>query len=241
MLMLVIAGIVFVILAASVLAYVFPMRSMRPLASGKIEGTDVTAVKSRINNLFFLPAGDDWIVIDAGSDAGGVKREMERLSIDGRKVKRVFLTHTDYDHVASIVLFPNAAIYMNRLEKQMIDGTTIRQFFKKNRLPQLRDTNKIVWMEDQEVIDFGGHKVRMISVPGHTKGAAMYAVDEKYLFTGDAFCPADGRILVHPYTMDKVQARKTIQEIKRELWKYEKVFTAHYGLMERSDRIGGIA
>lgn len=170
MLMLVIAGIVFVILAASVLAYVFPMRSMRPLASGKIEGTDVTAVKSRINNLFFLPAGDDWIVIDAGSDAGGVKREMERLSIDGRKVKRVFLTHTDYDHVASIVLFPNAAIYMNRLEKQMIDGTTIRQFFKKNRLPQLRDTNKIVWMEDQEVIDFGGHKVRMISVPGHTKG-----------------------------------------------------------------------
>ncbi|MDO4333933.1 MAG: MBL fold metallo-hydrolase [Eubacteriales bacterium] len=232
MLMIVVVGIILAILAVSVMAYVAPMRSMHPLASGKIAGTDVTAIKNRINNLFFLPSGDGWIVIDAGSDAEMGKREMDRLSIDGRKVKGVFLTHTDYDHVACVVLFPNAVIYMNQQEKQMIDGSTFRQFVRKNRLPKLRDTNEIVWMADQESVNFGERRVTMLSVPGHTTGSAMYAVDGKYLFTGDAFCLKDDHILVHPYTMDKLEAQKSIRKIKGELQKYEKVFTAHYGLME---------
>ncbi|MDE6761060.1 MAG: MBL fold metallo-hydrolase [Lachnospiraceae bacterium] len=232
--------------------YVFPMCTMHPLASGKIEGTDIITVKNRINNLFFIPQGRDWIVIDAGSDAGAVKREMKRMSIDGDRVKAVFLTHTDYDHVASIVLFPNAAIYMNEQEKQMIDGSTYRQIFKKNRLPQLSDSNKIVYLSEYKMIEAvtnwsgGGvdethghqqdalckHQVRMIPAPGHTKGSAMYVVDEKYLFTGDAFKTAGGRILLHPYTMDRKQAKETLHRIKEELNKYEKVFTAHYGLVE---------
>lgn len=57
-------------------------------------------------------------------------------------------------------------------------------------------------------------------------------LDEKYLFTGDAFKIADDRILIHPYKMDKNKAQKTIYSIKNQLINYEKVFTAHYGLME---------
>lgn len=56
------------------------MFSMHPLKSGKIEGTDIIAIKNRINNLFFISVEKDWIVIDAGSDAKLVKREMEKLS-----------------------------------------------------------------------------------------------------------------------------------------------------------------
>ena len=76
------------------------------------------------------------------------------------------------------------------------------------------------------------HRVRMILAPGHTKGSAMYVVDEKYLFTGDAFKTTGDRILLHPYTMDRKQAKETIHRIKEELNKYEKVFTAHYGMVE---------
>lgn len=247
-----IIGIILVAAVILIFLYVFPMCTMHPLATGKIEGTDIIAVKSRINNLFFIPQGGDWIVIDAGSDAGAVKREMKRMSIDGNRVKGVFLTHTDYDHVASIVLFPNAVIYMSEQEKQMIDGSTYRQFIKKNKLPELRDSNKIVYLSEYKVIEvvtnWSGadveeargsqqdalckHKVRMIPAAGHTKGSAMYVVDEKYLFTGDAFKTAEGRILVHPYTMDRKQAKETIHRIREEFNKYEKVFTAHYGLVE---------
>lgn len=250
-----ITGILLLAAVILFLLYVFPMCTMHPLATGKIEGTDIIAINNRINNLFFIPvgvptpSGRDWIVIDAGSTVGKVKREMERMSIDGNRVKGVFLTHTDYDHVASLALFPNAVIYMSEQEKQMINGSTYRQFLKKNRLPKLCDSNKIVYLSEQKMIEvitteldephgqqkqpLDSHKVRMIQVPGHTKGSAMYVVDEKYLFTGDAFKIADGRILVHPYTMDRKQAKETIHRVQDELKKYEKVFTAHYGLIEK--------
>lgn len=225
-------GLCFVVFVILLLIYTFPMQSMHPLASGEIEGTDIIAIKNRINNLFFIPSGGDWIAIDAGSDIKLVKREMERMSIDGHKVKAVFLTHTDYDHVASIPLFPNATIYMSKQEEQMIDGSTNRQFIKKNNLPKLNDSNKIIYLSDNETIDLYKHKVRIIWVPGHTSGSAMYALDGKYLFTGDAFKIADDRILVHPYTMDRRMAQETIQNIKDDMKNYEKVFTAHYGMIE---------
>ena len=225
-------GICFTVLVILLLIYVFPMHFMHSLDSGRVEGTDIIAIKNRINNLFFIPSDKGWIVIDAGSDAKLVKQEMGQLSIDGYSVKCVFLTHTDYDHVASISLFPNATIYMSEQEQQMIDGSTNRQFFKKNSLPKLSDSNKIQYLQDNEVIEIHKHKVCIIKAPGHTKGSAMYLLDEKYLFTGDAFKITGNDISVHPYTMDKKQAQETIYGIKGELRKYEKVFTAHYGLLK---------
>lgn len=228
-----IVAIVLTLLAVSILIYISPMCFMHPLSNGKIQTTDIVAIKNRINNLFFIPQGADWIVVDAGSDARLAKQEMESLLIDRYRVKSVFLTHTDYDHVASVKLFPNAVIYLSKQEKQMIDGSTNRQLLKKNNLPKLSNSNKIIYMSDNDIIDLGNRKVRIIYAPGHTKGSALYAVDEKYLFTGDAFKSAGGHISVHPYTMDRKQAKKTILRIKDELEKYDKVFTAHYGLIEK--------
>ncbi|MBR1865839.1 MAG: MBL fold metallo-hydrolase [Lachnospiraceae bacterium] len=227
----VVIGSIFGIGVLVALAFVWPMHFMSPLQSGKIDGTDIIAVRNRINNLFFIPSGKNWIVVDAGSDAKAVMQEMERLGIDGKKVTGVFLTHTDYDHVASLPLFPNATIYMSKWEKQMIDGSTRRQLLKKNRLPKSADFNRIVWLTEDDRISIKEHDVRMIWAPGHTKGSAIYVVDEQYVFSGDAFRVVDGDIRVHPYTMDRVQAEQTIQSIKGELQRYEKVFTAHYGIL----------
>ncbi len=231
------AGFCFTVFIILLFLYVLPMFFMNPLASGRIDGTDIIAIKNRSNNLFFIPLDEDWIVIDAGSDAKSVKREMEKMGIDGNKVKGVFLTHTDYDHVASIVLFPNAVIYMSKQEEQMIDGSTNRQFVKKNRLPELKESNKVTCLSDNEMIDLYKNKIRIIWAPGHTKGSAIYVLNEKYLFTGDAFKIADGDIVLHPYTMNRKAAQETIRKIKDELKNYEKVFTAHYGLIENDMRV----
>ena len=174
----VVIGSIFGIGVLVALAFVWPMHFMSPLQSGKIDGTDIIAVRNRINNLFFIPSGKNWIVVDAGSDAKAVMQEMERLGIDGKKVTGVFLTHTDYDHVASLPLFPNATIYMSKWEKQMIDGSTRRQLLKKNRLPKSADFNRIVWLTEDDRISIKEHDVRMIWAPGHTKGSAIYVVDE---------------------------------------------------------------
>ncbi|MDE6739779.1 MAG: hypothetical protein K2K07_11875, partial [Lachnospiraceae bacterium] len=74
--------IIVILVAIISLAAVLPMCFMHPLPSGKVEGTDIVAIKNRSNNLFFIPAGENWIVIDAGSDSRAVQSEMERLSID---------------------------------------------------------------------------------------------------------------------------------------------------------------
>lgn len=220
---------VMILLAAIALMAVLPMCFMHPLASGKVEDTDITAIKNRSNNLFLIPLEENWIVVDAGSDIRSVQSEMERLSIDAGKVMGVFLTHTDYDHVASVPLFSNATIYMSEQEKQMIDGSTYRQMLKKNKLPGVHDADRINYLPDNGTVDFDGHRVRIIWVPGHTRGSAMYAVDEKYLFTGDAFKADKREMTVHPYTMDRRQARESIRKIKEECGRFEKVLTAHYG------------
>lgn len=64
MLFAVIAG-GFTALIILIFVYVLPMHYMHPLSSGKIEGTDIIAVKNRINNIFFIPSDGDWIAIDA--------------------------------------------------------------------------------------------------------------------------------------------------------------------------------
>ena len=61
------------------LLYVLPMFFMHPLDSGRIEGTDIIAIKNRSNNLFFISMNEDWIVIDAGSDVKSIKQEMEKM------------------------------------------------------------------------------------------------------------------------------------------------------------------
>lgn len=222
---------IIILVAIIALAAVLPMCFMHPLPSEKVEGTEITAIKNRSNNLFFITAGENWLVIDAGSDSKAVQSEMERLSIEAGKVLGVFLTHTDYDHVASLPLFSNATVYMSEQEKQMIDGSTYRQLIKKNKLPESCEVDRIVYLSDNEVVELDGHRVRSIWVPGHTKGSAIYAVDEKYLFTGDAFKADKGRITVHPYTMDRGQACESISKIEKECSRYEKVFTAHYGIL----------
>ncbi|MBD5486144.1 MAG: MBL fold metallo-hydrolase [Lachnospiraceae bacterium] len=227
--MYILSAIIILIVIIALVA-VLPMCFMHPLPSGKVEGTDITAIKNRSNNLFFIQAGENWIVVDAGSDSRAVQSEMERLSIAAGNVLGVFLTHTDYDHVASLPLFSNATIYMSEQEKQMIDGSTYRQLMNKNKLP-VCDADKVVYLSDNEVVELCGHKVRSIWMPGHTKGSAMYAVDEKYLFTGDAFKADKGRITVHPYTMDCRQACDSISKIEKVCNRYEKVFTAHYGIL----------
>ena len=222
---------IIILIVIIALSAVLPMCFMHPLPSDKVEGTEITAIKNRSNNLFFIPAGESWIVIDAGSDSGAVQSEIEHLSIDAGKVLGVFLTHTDYDHVASLPLFSNETIYMSEQEKQMVDGSTYRQLMKKNKLPESCNADRIVYLSDNEVVELGGHRVRSIWVPGHTKGSAIYVLDEKYLFTGDAFKADKGRITVHPYTMDRIRACESISKIEKECGKYEKVFTAHYGIL----------
>lgn len=227
----IITGIILLvmIIGGAILSYVGPMLTMHPIETGNIEDTDIIAVKNKINDLFFMEIEDGYMVIDAGSDPDKVIKELKTLSIKPSEVKYVFLTHTDYDHVASLDLFTNAQIMLGADERQMIDGTVKRNFFSSNTLPKGIQTENLTWVSSDEKLDIGGHTIECISTPGHTKGSMLYLVDDQYLFTGDAFKMDGDKMSVHPYSMDQAVAKATIDGLDELLSRCEWVFTAHYG------------
>jgi len=220
---------VIVLIAATALVYVFPMLSMNPMENGKILDTGIYAIKNNSNNLFFIESDDGYIVVDAGSDADKVAQTLNQVSIDALDVKYVLLTHSDYDHVASLNLFSNAQIFISEDELQMVNGQSKRNAFSSNTLPDGIDKEGLTLLADGQELKLGEHTVECIKTPGHTPGSMVYLLDGQYLFTGDAFKVSDNTIDVHPFTMDEEISKESILQLDSVLNRSQLVLTAHYG------------
>jgi glyoxylase-like metal-dependent hydrolase (beta-lactamase superfamily II) len=101
------------------------IRKMSPLDTREII-ENVYAINNNNVNMFMIKGDDTYIAVDAGSDLNMVRQNMQALTIDPFKVKAVFLTHSDADHVAALSLFTNAKIYISKAEEQMIKGKASR-------------------------------------------------------------------------------------------------------------------
>ena len=220
------------ILAVIVLLNVFPLLSMHPVETGEILDTGIYAVKNNKNNLFLIKAEDGYIVIDAGSDVNGIEDTLKEIEVSPLDVKYVLLTHTDSDHVSALSLFSNAKIFMSEDELQMIDGTTKRNIFSKNVLPENIDLNQIILLTDGEKINLSGFNIESVKAPGHTLGSMAYIIEEQYLFTGDAVKVSGNTMTPHPFTMNEQTALETIQMLMETIDESRLVLTAHYGYFE---------
>ena len=168
-------------------------------------------------------------MIDAGLNMKNIENSLKEENINTNDVKWIFLTHSDGDHVAGLSLFPNATIYMSKEELSLINGTMKRTFLGGNTMPSGVDINKIITLSNGQELLFGGIKVKCILAPGHTIGSMLYLIDDRYLFTGDAFKVKDKNISVHPYTMDKKLSKETIEKLRGTITDSQMVITAHYG------------
>ncbi|MCL2155862.1 MAG: MBL fold metallo-hydrolase [Leptospirales bacterium] len=202
---------------------------MKPTETGQIPGTNIYAVKDSINTVFFIKTDSGYIMIDAGSDPKELEISLKETGIDSNDVKWFFLTHSDFDHVAALTLFPNAKIHMNKDELPLINGTMKRNLFKKNTMPPGINIDKITLLANGQKLSCDETKIECISAPGHTPGSMVYLIDNKYLFTGDAFKISNGNIGVHPFTMDAELAKKTIEQLSVETRHDLSLLTAHYG------------
>lgn len=206
-----------------------PMLAMKPLATGPISGTDILAVSSGRNNLFLLPTDEGYIAIDAGTNADTVQKGLTQLDIDPADIAYVLLTHSDYDHVAALTIFPNAQICLGKDELPLVNGAAKRNLFSRNTLPAEIKLSELTLLTNGQELTIGEYTVRCLKVPGHTPGSMVYAVNSQYLFTGDAFQVKNDTVKLHPYTMSKTNAKASLQMIKAMLVKGRTVFTAHYG------------
>lgn len=234
------AKITIVVIVAAVIAlgaplwwYAFSskkaMADFRPIATGAI-ADGVVAIRDDFVNAWAFRAGGSWILFDAGTDAKRLLSSLGEAGIRPGEVKAIFLTHTDYDHVAAVSSFPNAVCYLPEAEVPLITGKLHRRFIFNNRFDAHYRT-----LRDSEVTRIEGREIVTLVTAGHTPGSACYLVDGAYLVTGDTLAARDGKIGTFSdfFNMDSAEQRRSSAELfgRVELRKPVTILTAHYGAL----------
>lgn len=156
-----------------------------------------------------------------------------------KHLKRIILTHQDWDHTGTIPDFLHALegqvqIFAHTREKPYLEGTvphyklTPAQIAARiqslpeslrekanamlNNLPKFQVTHAL---EDGEVLPFHGG-IEVIHVPGHTPGnMCLYVKSRRLLIAGDQL-RVDGGMLVGPapeYTPDMETAQQSLKKL----------------------------
>jgi len=97
-------------------------------------------------------------------------------------VKFIFLTHCHYDHISDINNFSDAKIVCSKncANNLLNKNVNLSEFGLGYKLEKEAD----IILEDNEVFDFFGKKIKCIYTPGHTDGSCCYLTDDR-LYSGD--------------------------------------------------------
>lgn len=193
---------------------------------------NIYCIKTSIVNMYLYKYGEKYIAIDCGSNLEKVKEQMELLEINPLDVTHVFLTHSDYDHVAALPLFTQAKVFLGHEEQQMVDKTTPRfSTFKFNGPLGCSEFELLLDQQEMDVLDL---KIKCIATPGHTPGSMSYLLDQKYLFVGDALSIKNGEVqpFFKLFVMDMKTHLKSIDKILN-VRKTQIIFSGHHGYVIR--------
>ena len=137
-------------------------------------------------NTYFVYDEDTKATIVFDPAANG-KELYEQLSELGFDVKAIFLTHGHFDHIMGVNEFKNAAgdinVYASKEEVELCGSA---QLNCSEQIGRPYTVKVDVPLEDGEVVDIAGIKIKLIYTPGHTIGSSCYLFEEdKILIAGD--------------------------------------------------------
>ena len=124
----------------------------------------------------------DAILIDPG---------YERDYPSDINVKFIFLTHCHYDHITDVSKFSDAKVVCSKnCAKNLLDKNVNLTEFGLGREIKIKAD---IILEDGEVFEFFGNKIKCIYTPGHTDGSCCYLIEDR-LYSGDTlFLESIGR------------------------------------------------
>lgn len=123
----------------------------------------------------------ECVLIDTGGDYNRIVCCCKELKV---APKAVLLTHGHFDHIGACKDFLDDGldVYINFAD----DG-----FTKCPRLDGFPDVSKFTkpfsctkYVNDGDILNIAGLKIKVITTPGHSKGSVCYLIDDA-LFTGD--------------------------------------------------------
>ena len=160
------------------------------------------------------------ILLDVG--AFGMRKPLERrlkeFGIDPQDVTDVVLTHAHYDHLVNFTLFPNAKIWIGKVELEWaasqppgfnpLPELYVQELVHSNRVSKLASGEEFI------------PDIHAYAVPGHTPGHLLFVLnngENDILFTGDS-AKNRAELLSHKVvdTDDVTQSAHSIELI----WRY---------------------
>jgi len=227
-----IVGIIIIVFCIFVLPFMTMVRNFTPSETGQI-AADLYAVNDKMVSMFILKSGDDLIAFDAGNNLENIRAGFKKLGFDPLKVKAVFLTHSDGDHVRALPLFKNATVYLPEKEEPLVNGKAKRKIliFKiTNTLP----VSSYTLIADGKEISFNGSTVKAYLTPGHTIGSTSYLINNKYLVVGDLAIIKNRKLVPMPKPpSEDIAVLETSLAKINEIKNVEMILTAHTGVLKK--------
>ena len=121
------------------------------------------------------------LIVDPGEKSNDLEKDMENLDIN-----YILLTHGHFDHILKAQKYKNitgAKIVIGEMESEFLNDDEInlsKTFYKKG----LDRFNADIYVKDEDIIDFGDYKIKVMHLPGHTVGSVCYFIDD-FMFSGD--------------------------------------------------------
>lgn len=141
---------------------------------GDVETNCYIVVNDNIGECFIIDPGDDADIIAAAID--------EEKAIP----KAILLTHGHFDHiygVAPLAKKYGITVYASEKEAGLLKDPELNCSAFYGREVSVVPEN---YIEDNDVFEIAGFRIRGLSTPGHTKGSmCFYLEDEAVLFSGD--------------------------------------------------------
>ncbi len=159
--------------------------------------------------VYLLDGGDEYAILGGGFAyiAGDVMNQLERFEIDQKRIRRILILHSHFDHCgivpylknkwpwAEITASARARVMLSR-PKVIESIQSLNRMMMEERLQKddiaarIIDTFHIdveTVVEDNDVLSCGDRSMIAITVPGHSScSIAVYVPEEKAMFSSDA-------------------------------------------------------
>ncbi len=121
-----------------------------------------------------LPGQNRAVVVDPGDG----EKVLSFLSEKGYELEAILATHHHFDHVAGI--------------ESLCDKAPVEVYCFKGEMSRVPGASR--GLEDEEEIELGGMRFKVLHVPGHTSGHAVYVCGDALLSGDTLFLGGCGRL-----------------------------------------------